>query len=94
MVYKSRGSRTCWGAIQSGWMYDHGYGVSKDYAEAVKAYMKSAEKGNSEAQYNLGLAYKTGKAIAKDKAGERKWFQKAADQGHYSAKKELREMGK
>ena len=74
-------------------MCQNGFGVAKDYAEAVKWYMKAAEQGNSAAQYNLGLMYKNGNGVAKDRGGARKWFQKAADQGDEDAKKELRNLG-
>jgi len=75
-----------------GWMYAEGKGVPKDYAEAVKWYMKAADQGNAFAQHNLGLMYKNGNGVAKDRDGARKWFQKAADQGNEDAKKELQKL--
>lgn len=56
----------------------------KRYTEAVNWYYKSAEHGNSEAQYELGHIYTDGlkKAnISKDADEALKWFLKAAEQG-------------
>jgi len=39
-----------------GRMYEGGYGVPLDYAEAVKWYRKAADQGNAYAQSNLGAA--------------------------------------
>jgi TPR repeat protein len=41
-------------------MYRSGQGVPQDYTEAAKWYRKAAEQGDTEAQYNLGLAYTKG----------------------------------
>ena len=43
-----------------GTCYDNGNGVDKDIAEAYNWYMKAAEKGKMEAQYNIGFFYKEG----------------------------------
>ena len=52
-----------------------------------------AEKGNSEAQFNLGFRYYSGHSIFKepdvDWPEAVKWFQKAADQGHIKAQRYL-----
>jgi len=37
--------------------YGSGAGVAKDEKEAVKWYTKSAEQGNANAQFNLGVCY-------------------------------------
>ena len=36
--------------------YDHGEGVSQNYAEALKRYRIAADQGDAGAQYNLGVA--------------------------------------
>ena len=41
-------------------MYANGYGVKRDYVEAVKWYRKSAEQGEATAQNNLGAMYAKG----------------------------------
>ncbi len=55
-------------------MYRDGKGVTKDSAEAVKWYRKSADQGNVEAQVRLGF-------LSKDSAEQVKWLRMAADQG-------------
>ena len=55
-------------------MYRDGKGVTKDSAEAVKWYRKSADQGNVEAQVRVGF-------LSKDSAEQVKWLRMAADQG-------------
>ena len=38
-------------------MHSKGQGVPQDYKEAVKWYRLSAEQGDAQAQYNLGVMY-------------------------------------
>ena len=49
-----------------GIMYDNGYGVPQDYAEAMKWYRLAAEQGHTDAQYNLGLMYDNGRGVPQD----------------------------
>jgi len=63
-------------------MYETGKGVTKDYAEALKWYRKTADQGDANAQSNLGLMYSNGKGVTKDYAEALEWFRKAADQGN------------
>ena len=60
-------------------------GVSKDYAEAVKWYRKTAEQGNASAQFSLGYCYKNGQGVTQDYAEAVKWYMKAAEQGYARA---------
>jgi len=62
-------------------MYQYGLGVQKDYKEALKWYMKSAEQGNMHGQNNVGFVYMNGEGVPKDCKEALKWFHKAADQG-------------
>ena len=48
-------------------MYDNGQGVLQDYKTAAKWYILSAEQGNAEAQYNLGVMYALGQGVIEDK---------------------------
>ncbi len=68
-----------------GMMYDHGMGVTQDYAEAVKWYRKAAEQGLADAQFNLGVMHEDGEGVTQDYAEAMKWYRKAADQGHAPA---------
>ncbi|HVI98478.1 MAG TPA: SPOR domain-containing protein [Sphingomonas sp.] len=56
-----------------------------DDAAAVKAWRGPAERGDADAQFNLGQAYKLGRGVAADPAEAEKWYRKAAEQGHYQA---------
>lgn len=49
-------------------MYDHGIGVSKDQAEAVKWYAKAAAQDYALGQYNLGTMYESGFGVEKNGA--------------------------
>lgn len=50
------------------------------YAEAVECYMKGAEEGSAEAQFDLAYAYYNGEGIARDFASAVRWFKRAANQ--------------
>jgi len=52
-----------------------------DYHDAVKWFRKSAEKGTSWGQFNLGVSYGRGQGVPQDHAEAMKWFLKAAEQG-------------
>jgi TPR repeat protein len=45
-------------------------------------FIKKAEEGDAEAQYNLGLRYEYGKGVQQDIVEAVKWYQKAAEQGN------------
>ena len=62
-------------------MYLFGYGVPRDYSEAVKWFRKAAEQGNVDALNNLGVAYRDGQGVPQDYAEAVKWFLKAAQKG-------------
>jgi len=44
-----------------------------------------AEKGDAEAQYELGICYQAGTGVPKDEKEGVRWFKLAADQGHAKA---------
>jgi TPR repeat protein len=46
---------------------------------------KNAERGDSNAQYKLGLVYDVGVGARQDLAKAALWYQRAADQGHVAA---------
>ena len=53
-VYRIRAERgDAKSQYELGAMYYYGKGVTKDYAEAVHWYRKSAEQGEADAQYSL-----------------------------------------
>jgi S1-C subfamily serine protease len=61
---------------------------SKEVAE-LRA---KADKGDAEAQFNLGLMYANGRGVTKDEAEAVKWYRKAADQGLADAQVNLGTM--
>lgn len=49
--------------------------------KAIPIMKQSAEKGNAEAQYNLGYCYHFGTGVEKDNKKAIEWYSKSADQG-------------
>ena len=58
----------------------------EDRAAALRG---AAEKGDAQAQLNLGLMYYKGDGVAKDDKEAAAWFRRAADQGHAGAQNNL-----
>lgn len=56
-----------------GQMYKNGQGVTQDYAEAMKWYLKAAEQGDAEAQRSSGSMYAQGLSIKQDYAEALNW---------------------
>jgi hypothetical protein len=53
-----------------------------DFAAAVKEWRPIADKGDADAQFNMGQAYRMGRGVAADPRIAQSWYQKAAAQGH------------
>ena len=64
----------------------------EDDAETVNSSRKAAERGDAEAQFNLGVMYATGAGVPEDDAEAVKWFRKAAEQGDAIAQCNLGNM--
>lgn len=69
--------------------YRNGYGVEKDYYEAVIWYQKAADQNNPVAQNILGLMYDTGKGVEQSNQKAIHYYRKSADQGHHIAQRNL-----
>jgi tetratricopeptide (TPR) repeat protein len=70
-----------------GGMYQNGWGVDIDDAQAVVWYRKATEQGNSMAQFQLGKMYENGRGVGIDETQAIVWYRKAAEQGNqYAAK--------
>lgn len=77
--------------LQMGRNYYYGTnGYAQDYGEAVRLFRKSAEQGDAQAQYSLGICYKYGRGVPQDVKEALKWFRKSAKGGYTKA---LRELG-
>ncbi|MQN39338.1 sel1 repeat family protein, partial [Prevotella copri] len=69
--------------------YNNGRGVAQSYEEAVKWYRKSADQGDSAAQFNLGCCYENGQGVPQCYDEAIKWYRKSAEQGYRRAKDSL-----
>jgi TPR repeat protein len=63
--------------------------VNKDYREALKWFLRSADQENADAQHWLGVMYTQGKGVVKNHKEALKWYRLAAAQGHLSAQSAL-----
>ena len=60
-------------------------GLGTLVAQDINTLKQQAQKGDAEAQYNLGEMYAIGRVVPKNYAQAHKWFRLAADQGHAKA---------
>ena len=70
----------------TGYFYNNNIGVAMDKERAVEWYTKAAEKGCSEARFNLGVCYAQGKGVTMDKEKAVGWYTMAAEKGCSDAK--------
>lgn len=54
---------------------------NRDPNKSFEIFRDHAERGDSAAQYNLGVFYETGTAVLSDDDVAEKWYRKAAEQG-------------
>lgn len=60
-----------------------------DYPAAVAIWRPLAEKGDADAQFNLGQAYRLGRGVNTNLSAAQAWFERAASQGHLDAQATL-----
>ena len=60
-----------------------------DYSRAVTIWRPLAEKGNADAQFDLGEAYRLGRGVPINLGAATSWFERAARQGHIDAQRIL-----
>ncbi|MFB3079092.1 MAG: tetratricopeptide repeat protein [Lysobacterales bacterium] len=65
-----------------GWMYQNGFGVQQDYAEAIKWFHQAAEQGFADAQRHLARMYFRGVGVSQNYTEAFQWYQRAAEQGY------------
>ena len=53
----------------------------QEEANTVREYILTAEQGNADSQFNLGLCYKLGRGVEKNDAEAVRWFRLAAERG-------------
>lgn len=59
------------------------------YGDAIRTWRPLADKGDADAQFNMGQAYRLGRGVPADMKIAQSWFQKAAAQGHGEAQANL-----
>src|SRR5690349_11509003 len=60
-----------------------------DYSGAVAIWRPIAEKGDADAQFNLGQAYRLGRGVQTNLATAKTWLERAGAQGHVDAQTTL-----
>lgn len=75
-----------------GIMYDNGYGVPQDRAEAFRWFERAAGRGFANAQYHLGFMYHHGRGVQRSQAEALRLYRLAAAQGDPAAQYNLGRM--
>ena len=73
-------------------MYEYGKGVEQDCTKALEWYTKSAEQGDSDAQWLLGDMYEYDRGIEQDYNEALEWYTKSAKQGNSTGQWRLGNM--
>ncbi|MDP1652060.1 MAG: transglycosylase SLT domain-containing protein [Rhodocyclaceae bacterium] len=73
--------------------FEHGEGVPKDPAQAIKLYCAGAFAGDPEARYSIGWMYANGRGVPRDDGLAAYFFGLAAAQGHAPSRNMLRFVG-
>lgn len=60
-----------------------------DYSGAVAIWRPLAERGDSDAEFNLGQAYRLGRGVPTNLAAAKTWFERSASKGHVDAETTL-----
>lgn len=60
-----------------------------NFSVALEKFRPLAEKGDAQAQFNLGVMYRQGQGVAQDDKQAVAWWSKAAEQGHVEAQDNL-----
>ena len=75
-------------------MYYNGEGVEQDYCEAFRWLKKSAEQGDEDAQYKIGVMYHNGIGVEKDEEAAMEWLKVSSDNGNSNAREYLDSLRK
>lgn len=75
-----------------GLMYDNGYGVAQDQAEAFRWFERAAGRGYADAQYHLAFMYHHGRGVQRSQSEALKWYRLAAAKGQPAAQYNLGRM--
>ena len=72
-----------------GYLYAQGWGVERNYEEALRWYQKAVSQGHAKAQTNLGDLYADGNGVEQDNAKAASLYLLAAKQGNANAQVRL-----
>lgn len=65
--------------------YEEGGGVEKDLTKAFEFYMKSAESGDLDGEFQVALMLSNGQGVAQNRKKAFDWYSRAARKGHRTA---------
>jgi TPR repeat protein len=68
-----------------GKIYYYGFGIKRNYTEAIKWFRASANQGHTSAQFLLGEAFEKGRGLKRNYTQAAKWYKRAAFQGYHLA---------
>ncbi|MCG8429459.1 MAG: sel1 repeat family protein [Chromatiales bacterium] len=68
-----------------GYLYRNGFGVDKNFSEAVSWYQKAAISGHAQAQHYFAVNLELGRGITQDLNEAAIWYRRAAEQGSLDA---------
>jgi TPR repeat protein len=73
---------------------EEGFAASqrRDYQTALSLWLPLAQRGNSDAQFSIGMLYYRGYGVPQSYADAMRWMLQAADEGHYFAQFTLGSM--
>ncbi len=72
-----------------GYLFEKGFGVTKDMARALDLYARSALQGQADSQFALGELAFTGDGVRQDYERAAGWYELAVSRGHPTAKARL-----
>ena len=72
--------------------YAQGIYVKEDNEQAAKWFLRSAEAGDVQSCYIIGMFYKDGTGVKKNKKEARRWLTIAAENGHPEAAEVLQSL--
>jgi TPR repeat protein len=78
--------------FQMGQLYDFGFGVAQNDAEALSWYRKAAEHGSAAAQRAVGSFFQKGRAVAASPEAAAQWYRRAAEGDDLRAQYELGQL--
>ncbi|MBQ8064666.1 MAG: sel1 repeat family protein [Prevotella sp.] len=75
-----------------GWMYENGYGITRDMRTAFDYYTKGAENDIAGSMRHLGEFYENGWVVSRNMSTAIEWYKKAANLGNKKAQQRLEEL--